>query len=200
MTEETTFRLLLAVLAVSGFAISGYFRRQADRAGGRVPRLNDGRRFVAMQLFWVLALLGSLVLYLIQPDWIAWARLELPSWMRWLGVALAATALPGFVWLFRHLGDNITPTASVRQKHHLVTTGPYRFIRHPLYTFGTQWWLGMSLVMASWWIALLTVVTFVALTRRTLDEEAALIERFGSDYRDYMTRTPRYLPSWRSVV
>ncbi len=198
MTDEMTFRLLLAVLAASGFAISIYFRHRADRAGGRVSRLNDGRRFVALQMLWFLALLGSLLLYLVQPAWIGWARLELPLWTRWLGVGLAAAALPGFVWLLSHLGDNITPTASVRREHRLVITGPYRFIRHPLYTFGTLWWLGMSLVMSSWWVALLTVITFIALTRRTVDEEASLIERFGDDYRNYMARTPRYLPSWRS--
>ena len=197
MTDDAIFRPLLAVLAFSGFGISIYFRLRADRSGGRVSRLADGRHFVLLQLVWVSALLGSLVLYLVMPLWFAWGRLELPLWSRWLGVALAVLALPGLAWMFRHLGDNITPTASVRREHRLVTTGPYRFIRHPLYSFGTLWWLGMSLVMSSWWVALLTLLTFFAITRRTRHEEAALVERFGDDYRDYMARTPRYLP-WRS--
>lgn len=198
MTDETLFRILLAALAVFGFAISLTFRRRADKAGGRISRLADGRLFVTLQMIWVFSLLGSLLLYLLMPSWIVWARLELPLWARWLGVAIGALSLPGLVWMFRHLGDNITPTASVRREHRLVTTGPYRFIRHPLYTFGTLWWLGMSLVMASWFTALMTVLTFAAIARRVVCEEAALIERFGDDYRRYMARTPRYIPSWRS--
>lgn len=198
MTDDAIFRPLLAVLAFSGFGVSIYFRHRADRSGGRVPRLTDGRLFVLLQLVWVVALLGAVVLYLVMPSWIAWARLELPLWSRWLGAALAALAVPGLVWMFRHLGENITPTASVRREHQLVNTGPYRLIRHPLYSFGTLWWLGMSLVMTSWFTALMTVLTFLAIIRRTRHEEAALVERFGDEYRDYMEQTPRYLPSWRS--
>ncbi len=199
MTDETTFRTVLLLLAISGFSISTYYRRRADRAGGRIPRGRDGGPMAVLLAVGGMMLMGSLVAYLISPSWMAWARLDLPAWARWLGVAVAVLALPSFVWFFRHLGLNITPTASVRAEHRLVTTGPYRYIRHPLYTFGSIWWIGLSLVMASWWTALAIVVAFAILAWRSRAEEAVLLERFGDDYRRYRERTGRYLPRWRTL-
>ncbi|MGW8251833.1 MAG: methyltransferase family protein, partial [Anaerolineales bacterium] len=75
-----------------------------------------------------------------------------------------------------------------------VTYGPYRWVRHPLYTVGFMMFIGLSLLAANWFIALMLVLGFVPLAMRTPIEEAHLVERFGDEYRRYMRRTGRYLP------
>lgn len=194
MANEIIFRILVVVLLVSGLGVSIYFRHRADKSGGRVARRVDGRLFVLLQMLFLIAMPGSLLLFVVEPARLGSASFSAPDWLRWLGVAAAAAATPAMAWVLRHLGDNVTPTAAVREQHELVTSGPYRFVRHPLYSFGTLWWLGLSLVVASWWMLLLTLLTFVAVATRAPREEAALVERFGDGYRIYMERTPRYLP------
>ena len=89
---------------------------------------------------------------------------------------------------------NITDTVVTRREHKLVTNGPYRWIRHPLYTFGSLFFLCLSLVSANWLILLLVIPTFTILVQRTSIEEQALQERFGKEYLRYSARTGRFFP------
>lgn len=196
MTDETIFRALAGALVVSAFSISIYFRRKADLIGGKISRRVDPRRVMFLQKLVGIPFFLSLVAYLIEPAWMSWSQLDLPVGARWSGLPIALMAVVGLPWMFRHLGSNITPTASVRREARLVVTGPYRFIRHPLYTFGSLFWLGLGLIMASWLVLLFAILAFSLMAWRTPREEAALVEKFGDEYRRYMARTPRYLP-WR---
>jgi protein-S-isoprenylcysteine O-methyltransferase len=96
--------------------------------------------------------------------------------------------------MFRSLGKNITDTVIIRREHSLITHGPYRWIRHPLYTFGALLFLSLSLVTQIWLIPLLVVPTFAILLQRTTIEEKALQERFGEEYTQYSQRTGRFFP------
>jgi protein-S-isoprenylcysteine O-methyltransferase Ste14 len=100
----------------------------------------------------------------------------------------------GVYWLFRSIGSGITPTSATRKAHQLVTSGPYRWIRHPLYTFGASLFIAFGVMADNWFIALLGILAFIAMAARTPKEEANLIEKFGDEYRSYMQRTGRFLP------
>ena len=91
----------------------------------------------------------------------------------------------------------MTATSATRTDHELVTAGPYRWIRHPLYTAGFGFWTGIVLLTGSWLLAVLFVPVVLGLRRRTVLEEARLVEEFGDDYRAYAARTGRYLPRRR---
>jgi protein-S-isoprenylcysteine O-methyltransferase Ste14 len=96
--------------------------------------------------------------------------------------------------MFSSLGRNITDTVAIRKEHTLVTHGPYRWIRHPLYSFGFLLFVGFTLLTANWFIGLTGVCALTLLALRTPIEEAKLIEQFGDAYREYMKRTGRFLP------
>jgi protein-S-isoprenylcysteine O-methyltransferase Ste14 len=81
-----------------------------------------------------------------------------------------------------------------RKEHTLVTTGPYRWIRHPFYTSAALAILGNSLAAANWFIFSAGSLVFVLMAIRVRKEEENLIARFGDDYRNYMQRTGRFLP------
>jgi len=193
MNTELVFRLIALVFIVGLIGISGSFRRRADRQGGAL-RSTEGRRAVAwVRLYGLLAWLPILA-YLINPAWVAWARLSLPDWLRWFGVALAFAILPFAYWVLSSLGNNISPTQSTRLGHQLVIHGPYRYIRHPLYTTGLLGYVALTLLTAMWWIPIALAPGLIFILLRTPSEEARLIETFGDEYRAYARRTGRFVP------
>lgn len=198
MDYENLFRWI-AVLAIGlSMTISIYYRRRANRSGGE--RINqaqeEGRLMAAVRVVGGLSLWLSALLYLINPAWMSWAQVDLPIWLRWIGAGILLACVPFIYWTFSSLDRNVTPTVAIRQSHTLVQHGPYKYIRHPLYTFGLAAFIGLSLLAANWFIALMTVLTWFYIFRRTPLEEQRLVERFGDDYRQYMQHTGRYLPGF----
>jgi len=119
----------------------------------------------------------------------------LPAWTAIAGAAIAAIGLGVRGWALRTLGRFFTMPITIAPDHRIVRGGPYRWIRHPSYTGGFLTALGLALALGT--IAGL-VVTFVALTAvyvyRIQREEAALVARFGEEYRRYASETYRMLP------
>lgn len=193
--NENIFRILAAIILLSGMGISSYFRLKADRESGeKISRRVDGTPLMTIIRLGGLVLWLSPFVYLINPAWMAWSKIGLPEGVRWIGVVLGIVCLLGIYWLFSSIGSGITATSATRQRHALVTSGPYRWVRHPLYTFGASLFLAFGMMADNWFIALLGILAFIAMAVRTPKEEANLIEKFGDDYRAYMERTGRFLP------
>ena len=193
--NENIFRILAAVILFSAMSISIYFRRKADRESGeKLSRKVDGTALMTMIRIGGLILWLSPFVYLINPAWMAWSKIGLPEATRWLGVGIGVLCVPGIYWLFSSIGTGITPTSGTRKEHKLVTNGIYRYIRHPLYTFGSSMFIAFGMMADNWFIATLGVLTFILMAIRTPKEEANLIEKFGDEYREYMKRTGRFLP------
>ena len=99
-----------------------------------------------------------------------------------------------FVWTFRSLGKNLTDTVVTRQQHTLVQHGPYRWIRHPLYSSAALLIAALSLIAANWFFFAVGAALLCVLIMRTRTEEENLVARFGDSYRQYMERTGRFVP------
>jgi protein-S-isoprenylcysteine O-methyltransferase Ste14 len=193
--NETIFRILAATILFSGIGISSYFRRKADKdSGEKISRNVDGSAMINVIKFGGLILWLSPLVYLINPPWMAWSKVGLPEWLRWLGVGVGILCVFLIYWLFRSIGSSITPTSATRKEHKLVTNGIYRYVRHPLYTIGSSFIISFGLMADNWFIAVLGILALIAMAIRTPKEEANLIEKFGDEYREYMKRTGRFLP------
>ncbi len=193
--NENVFRILAAVILFTGVGISAYYRRKADRdSGEKVSRQVDGTAMMTVIKIAGLALWLTPLVYLINPGWMAWSRIGLPEWARWLGVGIGVICVLCIYWLFSSIGSGITPTSATRKEHKLVTSGPYRWVRHPLYTVGSSLFVALGMMADNWFIALLGTLAFIAMAIRTPKEEANLIEKFGDEYREYMKTTGRFLP------
>jgi protein-S-isoprenylcysteine O-methyltransferase Ste14 len=189
------FRWLALVCVVSVFAISAYYRRLARKTGETIARRREGLRFGLLRAVFALPLFAGVVAYLINPAWMAWASFPLPDWIRWSGVGIGLLAIPSAAWLFRHLGRNVSETVLTKSDHALVTTGPYRWVRHPLYATGGALLIAVGLVAANWFILSLAIVAVILIRWLVVPrEEEALIAKFGDDYRLYMQRTGGLLP------
>ncbi|MGH7565353.1 MAG: methyltransferase [Gemmatimonadota bacterium] len=149
------------------------------------------RAIVALPLF------VSVLMFLVHPRWMAWSALGIPDWLRWIGAGLGLLSVPAAWWVFRSLGRNVSETMLTRADQALVTTGPYRWVRHPLYATSGTLFIGVGLTAANWFILLFAVLA-VGLTFLVVVplEEDALMARFGDDYREYMGRTGKLLPSF----
>jgi protein-S-isoprenylcysteine O-methyltransferase Ste14 len=193
--NETIFRILAAVILITSMSISGYFRSKADRSTGeRLSRKADGNLMMTIIRIGGLILWLSPFLYLFNPAWMDWSKLNLPEVVRWLGVGAGIVCIGLLYWLFSSIDSGITPVSATRKEHKLVTNGIYRWIRHPLYTVGASLFTSFGLMADNWFIILLGALAFIAMAIRTPKEEANLIEKFGDEYREYMKRTGRFLP------
>src|SRR5688572_5771278 len=189
------FRWLALVALVGSLGISTYYRRRARQEGGTIPRAQEsvslrlGRALIALPLF-----LGILA-YLINPRWMAWGELALPGWLRWVGALIGLLTIPGAYWVFTSIGRNVSETVLTKRDHELVTRGPYRWIRHPLYTNGIALLLAIGLMAANWFMLGFTLIGLIAIRFAVVPlEERELTNKFGQEYRDYMSSTGRFLP------
>jgi protein-S-isoprenylcysteine O-methyltransferase Ste14 len=112
---------------------------------------------------------------------------------QWLGVGLC---LAGFAWAFwarAHLGRNWGIPMSLRQGHELVTSGPYAYVRHPIYTGIMLAMLGSALAVGAFWLALLAAAfAYFIISART--EERMMLAQFPDVYPAYRRRTKMLIP------
>jgi len=194
VVEDVLFRRIAAAVIGSLFAVSIYYRNRADRAGGRVARDDEPTPLrLALSVSGLMGF-GGLLLYFIWPPALDWTLLPLPTQLRWMGVAIATLSVASTWWVFRTLGLNVTRTSKTRDNATLVTTGPYRFVRHPFYVNVALAFGSLSLVTRSWWFIAWIVPALILLAMRTRKEEANLEARFGDAWRAYAARTGRFVP------
>lgn len=195
--NETIFRILSAIILFSGTGISIYSRLKADRdSGERLSRSADGTPMMLVIRIFGLVLWLTPLVYLVNPAWMIWSKLGVPEWTRWLGVGIGFLCVAGIYWLFSSIGTGITPVSATRKEHKLSTHGIYRWIRHPLYTVGSSFYISFGLMADNWFIIFMGVLTFIVMAIRTPKEEANLIAKFGDEYREYMKRTGKFLPKF----
>jgi len=190
MSRETPFRIAVGLLLGSFLAIRWYF--QVREITVQTSRQHHPLR---ERLLYVLQGLGSLALLYPISSLLDSFHISLAVSIRWLGVMLGALSLALFLWTHWTLGKNWSPVLAIRTDHALVVRGPYRYVRHPMYSaffiFGT----GLALSSANWLIAITYLAPFTLLYFvRVGSEEQMLAAQFGQSYTDYIARTGRLVP------
>ena len=105
----------------------------------------------------------------------------------WIGVAFA-------IWARVHIGKNWSGLVTFKQDHQLICTGPYRWVRHPIYTGLLLAVLGTALVLGEWRGIAGFVLLVVAHILKAQREEALMSRHFGSVYEDYRRKTGFLVP------
>ena len=194
MQTQTIFRILLPVLIISFALHRGYYVRKHGEEQNTLKKREEG---LASRIAGTLGMLGfvAILIYAIKPGWLAWASLPFPLWLRWTGVILALSGFILLQWAQNTLGKNWSDTPRMIQEQSLVTSGPYQFIRHPIYTAFLLILGPTLLISANWLIGLAWLgMTTLEIASRIGFEEALMLEYFGDRYREYMKRTGRLLP------
>ena len=194
MDHDNIFRYVLILGFVVVFPIALYHRLKAAASREKLDRRQEGVFILATLRPIAFIRIAAVFAYVIDPAWMRWSQVGLPPWVRWAGVGFGVSAAILLTVVFRSLGTNITDTVVTRKSHTLVTSGPYRWVRHPFYVTAALAMTADSLVTANWFLALTGALTFGLMVIRTGTEEQKLIERFGDAYREYMARTGRFIP------
>ena len=121
--------------------------------------------------------------FLPRSAWITGAGIALT----WLGVALA-------LWARYRIGQFWSARVALKEGHQLIRSGPYRVVRHPIYSGLFLAAAGTALVVAEWRAVLAVALLLAAHSRKALREEALLTSEFGEQYRNYRRSTGFLFP------
>ena len=110
-----------------------------------------------------------------------------------LGVILCAAGMVFLVWARQNLGRNWSQTVSIKKGHELVTSGPYRYVRHPMYAGGIMACIGSAIVVGGAWILLLVILGLIFLWRVGA-EDRLMARQFPNEYPLYKKRTKALIP------
>jgi protein-S-isoprenylcysteine O-methyltransferase Ste14 len=142
--------------------------------------------------------------WLLPPALIAFRAGEVEAgWLpvRVVGLAVGLTGAVLLVWASVLLGRFLMHEAAVREDHALVASGPYRFVRHPVYTGYLALLLGSGVASLNVCLLLLWPVSLLGIHVQAASEEQLLGARFGQDYERYIGRTGRLVPRfWRQAA
>jgi protein-S-isoprenylcysteine O-methyltransferase Ste14 len=194
MANDGWIRLGSGALLLALIVTSGFYRARAERRGGPLPARPDGLPATWGRVAIGIAAWAALLLPILAPSTVGWISVPLPAGLRLIGLGLLGGAGLVLWWTLASIGDSISPSTSTRAGARLVTEGPYRFVRHPLYTGGFLATLGIGLANQS--IPLLAALPILLwwLPRRVHGEEQNLTASYGEAYRAYQARTGRFLP------
>jgi protein-S-isoprenylcysteine O-methyltransferase Ste14 len=110
------------------------------------------------------------------------------------GLIVEATGLFLAIWARRHLGRNWSGEITIKVEHQLIRSGPYRLLRHPIYTGLLTMYAGTALVTGEWLALVGLGVAIFAYWRKIRLEEAILDAAFGADYDTYRKQTWVLIP------
>lgn len=197
MSPELPFRIALVVVIILTMAVTLYHRVRAAASGERISRKEEGYVFAITVRLAGLGLWVATLAYLIVPGSVRWASLPLHQSIRWMGGAGGVGCAVLMYWTLNHLGKNLTDTVVTRKHATLVTSGPYRWVRHPFYVTAALLMTFVTVLTANWLIGVTSLTVLALLAVRTPKEEQLLVARFGQQYRDYMERTGKFVPRLR---
>jgi len=111
-----------------------------------------------------------------------------------IGTLILIVGLLFSVWARVALGTNWSATVTVKQDHELIESGPYHWVRHPIYTGILAGFIGSAIAQDRWTSFLAVALVFAGFWFKLLREEAWMRETFGDRYAAYSQHTARLIP------
>lgn len=185
MEEKTVVGLLFTAFVL--------VRMRWPRGSDERQKVKSIREWITSSLF-TFSLLASYGGYL-GSNLLSGCHFSVPFVVQIVGLGLSVSGIVVLEWVHRALGKHFSPHLELRSDHQIVTSGPYRYVRHPMYSCGLFFLLGTGLVSKNWMVLGLPLLTFVLLlSLRIRDEEKMLSQRFGKDWDVYVQKTGFLFP------
>ncbi len=193
MWSDTTRAIVMLIVVVAFYTADFLLTRRYDRL--RADR-STGRSWS----YTVFALIAGL-LVIAQPVILPQVGLRMNAW--WMGIVQAAGV--GFAilalllnwWARTHLQHYYTEGAEYQAGHRVISTGPYAYVRHPVFVSLFLLVTGLLLINPAVTTLLIAVYTFADFTQAARRDEQLLAEKLP-EYRRYMEQTPRFFPRLRA--
>jgi protein-S-isoprenylcysteine O-methyltransferase Ste14 len=184
-----TSQTMLWVSAILWIAFIGYWSAVAGNAAATKSSEASASRQLHQLLMYGALTLAFIRLPGLDRRWLPLASYLIPIG---LGVQIGSALLA--VWARRHLGRNWSGAITSKVGHQLIRTGPYRLIRHPIYTAMLGMFLGTAIVSGELHGLLALVLISAAYWRKIPLEEEHLKTVFGDRYDDYRQKTWAVIP------
>lgn len=200
--EELTYKILFLILFIPGSFIRGlyayrirpYVKKRSLKKRFRLLFETEGYLGALLLMGQGVVLLAGLTTYLFYTSWYPWLQIPLPYIIRRIGFIIGIPGLILLAWTHYTLDKYWSVAIEFREEHKLITSGPYKWIRHPMYTAHLMYFLSWALVTSNVLILINYVLTVAIIARRIPREEKALIEKFGQEYISYMRKTGQLIP------
>ncbi len=195
MDQEIIFRTLFTLSSVAMFAIRIYYQSKVRGDLRRSEMRDRGPRLIPGGIAALVTLIFGAE-YIFFPGTFSWAySLHFPTWLRYFGVVLLIAGISLLRLAHHHLGKSFHSLVVLKEDQVLVESGPYRFIRHPIYSAYFMNYIGGGLLASNWVLAVVPVVFFGLFIALRIDgEEKIMVEKFRDRYIHLMKHTGRFLP------
>jgi protein-S-isoprenylcysteine O-methyltransferase Ste14 len=136
--------------------------------------------------------------YLFQPrahyGWLGARFVPESDVAGWVGVALTAAGVGIAIWARWHLGANWSGVVTLKEGHELIRSGPYRNIRHPIYTGILLAFLGTAVALGEVRGLLAVTIAWLSFYTKARREESFLTQEFGDRFLEHTKSTGMFLP------
>jgi protein-S-isoprenylcysteine O-methyltransferase Ste14 len=181
--------LYLVTTAVLGLA-AGLWLAKVDPAlldERMKPMMQKGQPAADKKFMLVLGFAGLIWFVVLGFDR-RWHWSDMPIAPQAFGYVLLLTSMALILWVARE-NSFAAPVVKVQAErgHRVIDTGPYAFVRHPMYSGAVLYFAGIALLLGSWWGLILSPVFFVLFSVRAGIEERALVDGLPG-YADYLAR------------
>ena len=193
ISDDALFRAVSYIWAAFG----GYWRAAAWNS--KTPESRESKTYryarwgVLLVTFWLIFSERAGVGFL--------GRRFVPTlhWIVYLGFILTLCGLALAIWARRHLSRYWSDMVGIQSGHQLICTGPYAYIRHPIYS-GVLLAIAGTVVMLGEWRGLLAfVLQFSSWAVKAKKEEKLLAGHFGEQFAEHLQRTGFLLPRFRAI-
>jgi protein-S-isoprenylcysteine O-methyltransferase Ste14 len=190
--DEKIAEVIWMLGVVTWFVVRYPFARRANR----IPKILRRHRMREGVLLAISAAgLGIIPIIYVIVDIPSEADYSFTSLQGWVGLLAFAGSLVLFRRTHKAVGQNWSVTLEVREKHALITHGPYRRVRHPMYAAFWLWAAAQALLLPNWIAGFSGIVGFgILFFLRIGHEEQLMLETFGDQYENYKKKTWRILP------
>ena len=150
-----------------------------------------GQRFV-----YVLPLFAAFSLFRLRAHygWVGARFVPESDGVGWTGVALTAAGVAIAIWARWHLGANWSGVVTLKEGHELIRSGPYRNIRHPIYTGILLAFLGSAVALGEVRGLLAVAIAWLSFYTKARREESFLTQEFGDRFAEHRRHTGMFLP------
>jgi protein-S-isoprenylcysteine O-methyltransferase Ste14 len=181
--------VFLAFMVASGVGFGAWLARKSPEllAERMRPPIQRDQPAADKKIIWTFGF-ANLIWLLVMGFDERFHRSDMPVALQTLGLALLIASSAFIAWVFR---ENAFAAAVVKVQsergHHVISSGPYAFVRHPMYSGAVLFLVGIALLLGSWWGLAMTPIFAVIFVIRTRIEESTLMTGL-TGYSDYAAR------------
>ena len=146
--------------------------------------------------YWLVLVIGYFLVIesSVLPSPFDWLVIPHTTSSAWVGASLCVSGLMFAIWARVILGRNWSGVITLKEGHELIERGPYRVVRHPIYTGILAMFAGTAIAMGSFGGFLGLLLVFVSFWLKLKREEDLMLKHFPDEYAVYQRRVKRIIP------